>query len=490
MKQAAGSYQRLLTIDFSVPPSKSFLRDLAGPVFDPGRRTLEVVYCPPNLIPSRRKTGLLSTVCALDWADHSVGNPRMLTRFGVKAWHGAFPEFAKNASISVDLISRPAGRLLCGKISGILPFMKTIALVGAGHAHLEVIRLFRERPLVDTRLVVVSDSDVAAYSGLLPAALSGQADPADMLIDLHKLCDDPNIELIVDPLASLNGDAHTLTTEIGRTVEFSVASLDIGSRPQPKLATHPGHVALKPLQTFLDRLAAASKDLGGDQLVRVAIVGGGAGGVELAYTVPDFVARHAGLKCELWLVEKHSHLLPSMDKSLGKNIGDELRGRGVHVRANTVAVSHDGPNVTFSDGKTAEVDIVIEVTGAAGPDVLKNSDLPLTDNGFVQIDPTLQVISGLPVFAAGDCATCVESPWPKAGVYAVRQAPVLWENLRSFLFVHELKDFKPQKSSLKLFNRGDGTAWGAWRGQLVGGKWVSAWKNQLDTSFVKKYQKV
>lgn len=368
--------------------------------------------------------------------------------------------------------------------------MKTIALVGAGHAHLEVIRQFRERRLVDTRLVVVSESPTAAYSGLLPAALAGQVDPASMLIDLHQLCDDPSIELIVDPLASLSGDAHTLTTDIGRTVEFSVASLDIGSKPRPQLASHPGHVPLKPMQTFLDRLAAASKDLGGDKLVRVAIIGGGAGGVELAYTVPDFVARHAGLKCECWLVEKHDHLLPSMDKSLGHNIGDELRQRGVHVRANTAAVSHDGPNITFSDCKTAEVDIVIEATGGKGQDVLKNTDLPLTDDGFVQIDPTLQVVSGVPVFAAGDCATCLESPWPKSGVYAVRQAPILWENLRSFLFVNELKDFKPQKSALKLFNRGDGTAWGIWRGQLVGGKWVSAWKQQLDNAYVKKYQKV
>lgn len=368
--------------------------------------------------------------------------------------------------------------------------MKTIALVGAGHAHLEVIRKFRERPLVDTRLVVVSAEPTAAYSGLLPAALAGQVDPTKMVIDLSQLCDDPNIELIVDPLASLNGDAHTLTTEIGRTVEFSVASLDIGSAPRPTLASHPGSVALKPMQTFLDRLKAASKDLGGDKLVRIAIIGGGAGGVELAYTVPDYVAKQTDLHCELWLVEKNGHLLPSMERSLGQNIADELRQRGVHVRTNTEAVSHDGPNITFSDGKTAEVDAVIEATGGKGPDVLKNTDLPLTDRGFVEIDPTLQVISGLPVFAAGDCATCSESPWPKSGVYAVRQAPVLWENLKAFLYVNDLKEFKPQKNALKLFNRGDGTAWGIWRGQLVGGKWVSAWKKQLDTAFVKKYQKV
>lgn len=368
--------------------------------------------------------------------------------------------------------------------------MKTIALVGAGHAHLEVIRKFRERPLVDTRLVVVSDSPEAAYSGLLPAVLADQVDPSAMTIDLVSLCDDPNVELIVDPLASLNGDAHTLTTEIGRTVEFSVASIDIGSEPQPTLSSHDGSVALKPLQTFLERLAAASKDLGGDQLVRVAIIGGGAGGVELAYTVPAYVAEKAGLRCEVWLVEKGHHLLPSMDKSLGHNIGDELRERGVHVRTNTEAVSHEGANITFSDGKTAEVDIVIETTGGKGPEVLKKTDLPLTDRGFIEIDPTLQVISGVPVFAAGDCATCSESPWPKSGVYAVRQAPVLWENLKSFLFINELKEFKPQKTTLKLFNRGDGTAWGVWRGQLVGGRWVNAWKRQLDTAFVKKYHKV
>ena len=367
--------------------------------------------------------------------------------------------------------------------------MKTIALAGLGHTHLEVVRRFRERPPADTRIVCLSDSPVAAYSGMLPAVLAGQAPESDWVIDLAALCEAPHIELIVEPLKSLSADAHTLTTESGRTVEFNVASLDVGSTPAETFSSHPASVSLKPMQTFLDRLRGQIVGRDGSDRITVVLVGGGAGGVELAYTLPEFVRDQTDRECDVWLVEREGHLLPGLDKKTGHNVADELRERGVRVRTGTQLAAGEGHDVTLPNGQSIEADVLIELTGAAGPAVLKNTDLPLSDDGFVEIDDTLQVVTGGPVFAVGDCATNPANPWPKSGVYAVRQAGVLADNLKSFLFVNPLKDFKPQKAALKLFNRGDGTAWGVWHDQLVGGKWVYQWKKQLDRRHVKKYQK-
>ena len=366
--------------------------------------------------------------------------------------------------------------------------MKTIALVGLGHTHLEVVRRFRDRPPADTRVVCITDSPVAAYSGLLPAVLAGQAEESDWVIDLKPLCEADHIELVEQPMTGLSAADRRITLGDGSEVAFDVASLDVGSVGGQTFADHPGNVAIKPMQTFLERLRTQVADRPTDEELSVLLIGGGAGGVELAYTLPEFIRREAGRECTVWLVEKREHLLPELGAATGHNVADELRGRGVRVRTGCEVTAAEGYEVSLTTGRPVVADVLIELTGASGPAVLKQTDLPLSDRGFVEIDPTLQVVSGAPVFAVGDCATHVENPWPKSGVYAVRQAAVLSQNLQAFLYANPLKSFKPQKSALKLVNRGDGTAWGVWHEQLVGGKWVYEWKKQLDRRHVKKYR--
>lgn len=74
-----------------------------------------------------------------------------------------------------------------------------------------------------------------------------------------------------------------------------------------------------------------------------------------------------------------------------------------------------------------------------------------TDAGFVRVHPSLESTSNPGVFAAGDCASVVGHPRPKAGVYAVRQGPPLAHNIRAKLLGKPLWQFRPQSSHLVLF---------------------------------------
>ncbi|NND97062.1 MAG: selenide, water dikinase SelD, partial [Pirellulaceae bacterium] len=119
---------------------------------------------------------------------------------------------------------------------------------------------------------------------------------------------------------------------------------------------------------------------------------------------------------------------------------------------------------------------------------LDHLGLPLDERGFLATDHTLRSISAAPIFAVGDTGTIVHESLPKAGVYAVRQGPVLWENIKRILDGDPLETYRPQRSFLKLLNTGDGRAIGQWKGFAWSGRSMMWLKEWIDGGFMEKYR--
>ena len=124
--------------------------------------------------------------------------------------------------------------------------------------------------------------------------------------------------------------------------------------------------------------------------------------------------------------------------------------------------------------------------GPAAHPFLRESGLPVDEGGFVRVRPTFQVEGDDRLFAVGDCASL--SGMQKAGVYAVRGAPILAENLRRVMAGRRLRVYRPQRGFLSLLNFGDGTAAGAWRGIGFEGRWAMRLKDRIDRRFVERYR--
>lgn len=148
----------------------------------------------------------------------------------------------------------------------------------------------------------------------------------------------------------------------------------------------------------------------------------------------------------------------------------------------------DGARITFNAGATMEADVVLWVTGPAAPPVLSRMSLPTDAGGFLLTKDTLQSTSGAAVFAVGDTGSIEGVPAPKAGVYAVRQGPVLWRNLQRMMSAVPLQPYVPQRTFLRLLNTGDGRAVGEWRGISFEGAWCRRLKDVIDQRFVERYQ--
>ncbi|MCA9220161.1 MAG: FAD-dependent oxidoreductase, partial [Planctomycetales bacterium] len=166
-----------------------------------------------------------------------------------------------------------------------------------------------------------------------------------------------------------------------------------------------------------------------------------------------------------------------------------LCSRGVDLRMGQHAERIEQGRLMLSTGQTLAADLIVWATGAASPPLLGRFDLPRDDHGFLLTDRTLRSVSGSPIFAVGDCGSIEDRDPPKAGVYAVRQGPVLWENLSRLAAGNQkLREYEPQGDFLKLFNTGDGRALLEYRRLTCHARWCWWLKDWIDRRFVARHQ--
>ncbi|WP_435256638.1 selenide, water dikinase SelD [Thioclava sp. FR2] len=368
-----------------------------------------------------------------------------------------------------------------------LPFPATqdILLIGGGHAHALVLRMWGMDPLAGARLTVVNPGPIAPYTGMLPGAIAGHYAKRDLMIDLVRLARFASARVILDRVVGLDPKARMARLSSGRLLPYDVASIDIGiASDLPEIAGYAEHgVSAKPLGAYADRwekFVATAKPH-----PRVTVIGGGVGGVELALASAHRL-KSAGLDGQVTVLEKEPVALPGIAAATRATLIAAMKSAGVTLRAGTTARRLSADWVELSDGSNLATDFTLSVAGARPQTWLAETGLELED-GFVRIGPSLQS-SDPHVFAAGDCAHMAFAPRPKAGVFAVRQAPILFHNLRASVSGGRFRAYSPQRDYLKLVSMGGKTAVADKFGLRTGGAWLWDLKDRIDRKFMAKFE--
>ncbi len=367
------------------------------------------------------------------------------------------------------------------------PFPQTcdIVLVGGGHAHALVLRMWGMRPMAGVRLTLINPGPVAPYTGMLPGAVAGHYARNDLMIDLVRLARFAGARVILDRAVGLDPVAQQVRLGSGRVLRYELASIDVGiSSDLPSVPGFAEHaVSAKPLGAFAARweaFVATAPDA-----ARLTVIGAGVGGVELALALAHRL-RAAGKAPVVTVLEQGGTVLPGVAPATRRGLVAAMAAAGVQVLTGTTVAAIGARAVTLSDGRTLPSDFTLSVAGARPQDWLADSGLDL-HGGFVRVGPTLQA-SDPHVLAVGDCAHLGFAPRPKAGVFAVREAPVLFHNLRVLAADKgALQRFRPQRDYLKLISLGDQRALADKFGLQGGGAWLWRWKDRIDRRFMEKF---
>jgi len=360
--------------------------------------------------------------------------------------------------------------------------MAPIVLLGGGHAHVEVVRLLGKAGL-GAQIKLVSPSRQTPYSGMLPGYISGEYGFDDFHIDLATLCARSGVEFVETAATGIAVDRTFVLLANGERLRYGLLSINIGSVPSVPGGLSVG-ISVKPIASFTDRLAQLDALVAEGRISKLAVVGQGVAGIEVAFALKR---RFEGHSVSISLVGRAAEVVPERSCRARKMLERELRNaKIVHTPAFDVLAVEDSELIARDERRLA-VDEVIWTTSSGAPALLRDTGLLLDQDGFIRVDLTLQSLSHPDVFAAGDVAS-LPDPRPKAGVFAVKEGPILAGNIQRFLSKRRMKSYRPQSSWLVLISLGDGRAIADKWGFAILGSWVAKWKHRIDSRFMRKYR--
>ena len=308
--------------------------------------------------------------------------------------------------------------------------MQDVVLVGGGHAHVEVIRRFGMHRLAGVRLTLITPEVLTPYSGMVPGYVSGFYTHEDCHIDLIRLARFADARLVLARAKGIDTAAREVELEGDRpNIAYDVLSLNVGITPsmEPVDGAKANCIPVKPITTFSARFEKILHEaISNDSPMRVAVVGGGAGGVELACALRYRLIKErseAGIDEPLSIVlVSKGPILKGLASYARRAFAKLLKDRNIEVIESEGGVAAAASKrLTLSDGSSVAFDVCLWCTHAEAPRWLSYSGLRVDEQGFVLVNENLQVEGGPPeIFAVGDAATSVVHPRPKAGVYAVR----------------------------------------------------------------------
>jgi selenide,water dikinase len=376
------------------------------------------------------------------------------------------------------------------------PLYRDLVLAGGGYAHLLFIKRWCMQPIPGVRVTLVSPLSELPYTGMLPGHLAGDYTHEQIHIDVVRLCRRAGVRLLLDEACGIDRQRKRLQLKTRPGISYDLLSINTGPAADLRVEGVAEHaLQLKPVSRFLPLWRQALQQLrSATQPLHLIMTGGGAGSVESLLALQRAVVHDATIqhKPVFTLLTASPRLLPTYPAAVGRAALRACEKAGINVlcskRVSRVEASHLYTDDSFS--AVLPCDLLLWCGEAAAPRWLQETGLKLDAQGFVLVQDTLQSLNDPAVFAAGDVAAFSTRALPKAGVFSVRQAPVLFDNLRASLLQHSLRPYQPLRVFLSLLQLGAHLAAGSFGAVGGSGRWLQVLKRRIDQRFMHSVQQL
>jgi len=369
---------------------------------------------------------------------------------------------------------------------------QTVILAGAGHVHLYVAAHAAELVARGGRVVLVDPGEFW-YSGLATGMLGGRYESAEDRVDAKALAEAHSAEFIRDRVEAVDTAARRLRLAGGAELTYDYLSLNVGSQVNADriagAADDPSVWAVKPISNLWKLREHLEARFRADETPRVAVVGGGPTGSEVAANMAALARLHRR-KVQVVLLTPADRLIEKAPAGAARRLHRALIRSGVEIRTHVRVVLREGKSLIAEDGRHIPADLVVLATGLEAHPLVQTTGLPTRPKQGLRITATLHSIADERVFAGGDCAAMEGFDLPKLGVFGVRQAACLHANLLASLERKPLAEYRPQKRFLAILNLGEGTALATWGPFWWHGR-SSMWlKDFIDRRFLENYRRL
>ncbi|MEL4897299.1 selenide, water dikinase SelD [Crocosphaera sp. Alani8] len=383
--------------------------------------------------------------------------------------------------------------------SNLTQLTNNLVLIGGGHSHAIVLKLWAMNPIPGVRLTLITDRTYTPYSGMLPGQIAGFYDFEETHIDLRCLCQFAGANFYLDRVINLDLEHKQILCEEHPPITFDYLSIDIGSVPQKSsiLEAENHAIPAKPVNQFLtawEKIKETIKNAP-EKPYSLTIIGGGAGGVELAFNTRTYLNNIIDDTNNLTinLIHKGDSLLTGHNQWVSQRVRSLLlkNGTNLYLKENVKEIIANFPyHYTVSCDSRTQINSnwVFLVTQAYAPQWIKKTGISTDKEGFILVNNYLQSVSHANIFATGDIATMEDYSRPKAGVFAVRQGEPLFNNLQSIILGNKLKSYHPQSFYLSLIGTGNKKAIASWGNFGLEAGWLWTWKDYIDRKFMDRFK--
>jgi len=365
---------------------------------------------------------------------------------------------------------------------------KHLVLAGGGHAHMETLANIRQFLDLGHRVTVIGPSDYHYYSGMGPGMLGATYEPDDIRFATRQKVEEQGGTFIRDVITGLDPSGRRLHLASGRVVDYDVVSFNTGSSVDlPEIVGDRSAIyTVKPIERLYEARQQI-KTRAQQQAVVIAVVGGGPAGAEVAGNLRQLVGE-IGHKTRVSLFAGH-RFMSKFPEKVRRRCWQLLEKNGVILHEYGYLKSITNNTLLFDSGITEHADFIILATGVHPSPFFQQSGVPTGPDGGLLVNDYLQSPKYPEIFGGGDCISFQSQALDKVGVYAVRENPILFHNLKAALQGKELLSFEPGGDYLLIFNLGNGQGLLRKQWLLFTGRLAFRIKDWIDKKFMTKFQK-